>query len=113
MMLWVLFWLMVSMFAVLGLLEAIVTVLELIALRKVRSIRSATFRVELIGEEENVEYLLNTLCLMAERLDVGPVETRLEIVDAGLESEARQKVLEYCKKNPWVRFTEGEDNAII
>ncbi len=106
-MLWVLFWLMVSMFAVLGLLETIVTVLELIALRKVQSVKRAWFRVELTGEEESVEYLLNTLCLMIERLDVGPVEAGLEIVDAGLEEKSRQKVLEYCEKNPWVRFTEG------
>lgn len=112
-MLWVLFWLTVSMFAVLGLLEAIVTVLELIALRNVSAVGSATLRVELMGEEGNVEYLLNTLCLMAERLDIGPVEARLEIVDVGMEHKTRQRVLEFCEKNPWVRFTESEDNGII
>lgn len=112
-MLWVLFWVVVSMFAVLGLLESIVTLLELLALRKVHSLQSATFRVELTGEEKNVEFLLNTLSLMTERLDLGPVEARLEIIDAGLTETTRRSVQEYCEKNPWVRFTEGEDNVII
>ena len=112
-MLWVLFWVVISMFAVLGLLESIVMLLELFALRKVNSVVSATFRVTLAGEEKNVEYLLNTLCLMTERQDVGPVEARLEIVDGGLAEPTRRRVREYCEKNPWVRFTEREDNGII
>ncbi len=112
-MLWVLFWVLVSMFAVLGLLESLVFLLELVALRKNSSVQAAFFRVVLAGEEGQMEYLLNTLSLMAGRLDVGTVEAQLEIVDGGLSENARRKVLEYCEKNPWVRFTEGEDNAII
>jgi hypothetical protein len=112
-MLWMLFWVVVSMFAVLVLLETIVVLIELMALRKVRSVRNATFRVELSGHEPNMEYLINTLCLMAERMDLGPVEVSLEIIDQGLDENARRALLEYCQKNPWVRFTEVQDDDLI
>lgn len=106
-------WVIVSFFAVIGLLECILGVLELLALRRVHSICRATFRVELSGDEPHMEYLLNTLSLMADRVDVGERETVLEIVDRGLSPVSRREVLQYCEKNPWVMFTEAVENDII
>ena len=106
-------WVLVSFFAVIGLLECILGVLELLALRRVRSVRQAVFRVELTGDEPHMEYLLNTLSLMADRVDVGAVETVLEVVDRGLNPISRRELEQYCEKNPWVIFTEAPENDII
>ncbi len=99
-------WVIVSLFAVIGLLECILGILEMLALRRAFSVQRATFRVELSGEEPHMEYLLNTLSLMTDRVDVGVQETVLEIVDQGLCAKSRREVEEYCKKNPWVLFTD-------
>lgn len=112
-MLWHMVWLLVSFFAVLGLLSCIVGAVELLALRRVNAVRRTVFRVELAGEEPHVEYLLNTLSLMAEKLDVGRCETVLELVDQGVGPETKRGILEYCKKNPWVVFTDGADDDKI
>ncbi len=100
------FWVIISFFAVLGILESIIGIIEIFSLRRIHSIRSATLRIELFGEEERVNYLLNSLSLMADRMQVGKNEVRLEIVDCGLSAAGRQAVADYCEKNPWVLFTE-------
>ncbi|MBQ6824816.1 MAG: hypothetical protein IJP27_09190 [Clostridia bacterium] len=103
------FWVVLSLFAVIGLLGCISGVLELLALRKVRSVERAVLRVRLAGEEQYMEYLLNTLSLMVGRLDVGGKDVELVIVDGGLTLHARQRLEEYCEKNPWVVFTDAAD----
>ncbi len=107
-MLWHAFWILVSFFAVIGLLECILGVVELLSLWRVRSVQKIVLQISLSGEESNVEYLLNTLCLKAGRLDVGEREAVLEVVDEGLAEQTREDVLEYCEKNPWVVFTVQE-----
>ena len=81
--------------------------------RKTRSVEKVMLTVTLKGEVENAEYLLNTLCLKAERADVGKAETGLTIVDGGLSETARARILLYCEKNPWVIFTERDGCDII
>ena len=104
-MLWVIFWVLVSFFAVVGLMETLLFLLEIIALRRISSIRKVSLRVELSGNAENTEYILNTLLLMLTRVDIGDEEATLEISDGGISDRMRADILEYCEKNPWVRFT--------
>ncbi len=106
-------WVILSFFAVIGVLECLLGVLELLSLRRVRSVKRAVFRVELSGDEPNVEYLLNTLCIKAERLNIGSIEPMLEITDGGLSPEAYRAIEAYCEKNPWVLFTDPAKNDII
>ena len=112
-MLWIVFWVVVSLLAVVGLLESLALIVELIALRRVKSIRSATLRVVLAGEEADMEYLLNTLCLIIERFEVSLPAPALEIIDGGLDESARKILIEYSQKNPQVQFTETQENDII
>ena len=99
-------WVLVSFFAVIGLTECILGVLRLLSMRKIRSVTRVTLRADLEGREPRMEYLLNSLSLMADQIDVNHQETILEIHDAGLDSQSRRAVEEYCEKNPWVLFTE-------
>ncbi len=101
-------WVLVSFFAVLGLLNCIISVLELFALRRIKTVQRAVFRVELAGEEERMEYLLNSLLIAAQRTELGAIETELEVVDVGLSESARRSLESYCQKNPWVIFTDKE-----
>jgi hypothetical protein len=110
---WCIFWILLSLFAVFGLIEALVETVQLLALRKNRSVRRATVRIVLAGEEPYPEYLLNTLSLLSDRLSSGPIEPILELVDGGMSLEFRRCALEYCEKNPWVQFTDGEEDDII
>ena len=107
-MIWVIFWVLVSFFAVVGLMESLLFLLEIVALRKISSIRNVSLRVELAGDAENTEYILNTLSLFLNRVDIGEEEATLEIVDGGMPEKMRLEILEYCEKNPWVRFTENK-----
>ena len=104
-MLWVIFWVLVSFFAVVGLMETLLFLLEIIALRRISSIRKVSLRVELSGNAENTEYILNTLLLMLNRVDIGDEEATLEISDGGISDRMRVDIMEYCEKNPWVQFT--------
>ena len=107
-MLWVIFWVLVSFFAVIGLMETMLFFLEIFALRRISSIRNASLRVELAGEAENTEYILNTLSLLLNRVEVGEQEATLDIIDGGMSDQMRADILQYCEKNPWVRFTYNE-----
>ena len=107
-MLWMIFWVAISLFAVIGLLECMMFLLELFAFHKANAIEEITLQVVLKGEEENVEFLLNSLALVAERADIGKRETALEIVDGGISQEMRRAIEQYCEKNTWVRFTRAE-----
>lgn len=112
-MLWVIFWVLVSFFAVVGLMESLLFLLEIVALRRISSIRKVSLRVELSGDAENTEYVLNTLSLLLNRVDIGDEEAILEISDGGISDRMRADILEYCEKNPWVRFTQDKYNDII
>lgn len=107
-MLWVIFWVLVSFFAVVGLMECMLFLLETVALRRISSIAGVTLQVELRDDSENAEYILNTLSLLMSRVDVGDREIILEIKDGGISAPMRAEILEYCEKNPWVRFTENK-----
>lgn len=108
-----LFWVLISLFAVLGLLQCVIFLLECIAMHKVCAISSAVWRVTLRGELSKTEFFLNTLLIKSARLDMGENETILEIVDGGLTDRSRAEIIEYCEKNPWIRFTVPQDNDII
>ena len=101
-------WVLLSFFAVLGLLNCIISVLELFALRRIKTVKRAVFRAELAGDEEGMEFLLNSLMIAAQRTELGTIETELEVVDAGLSASARAVLEAYCQKNPWVIFTDKD-----
>lgn len=107
-MLWVIFWVVVSFFAIVGLMEILLFLLEVLALRRISSIKKVSLQVQLMGEEENAEYILNMLSLMLNRVEIGEQEATLEILDGGLSEEMRAEILAYCEKNPWVQFTSAK-----
>ncbi len=102
-------WVLVSFFAVIGLLECSLELLDWLSFRRLNAVRQINLQVTLSGEISRVEYLLNTLCVKCEKADVGAAETALEIINGGLSPKTRRQIMEYCEKNPWVVFTESPD----
>ncbi len=107
------FWVLICFFAVIGILECLLGLLNWLSFRKVKAVRKITLQVELEGNIENIEYLLNSLCLKAEKADIGEVEARVEILDGGLAPAVCREICSYCEKNPWVIFTERAKDDII
>lgn len=107
------FWVVTSLFAVIGVLHCLLGVVEAWSLHRNRTVCRAVLQIELRGEEPHTEYLLNTLSVVAGRLAVGTVEAELELKDSGLSEKTRREVAEYCEKNPWVLFTDGAEDGII
>lgn len=108
-MLFHLFWVLLSFFAVIGILECLLELLDWFSFRRVQVVEKVTLTVTLKGEIKQVDYLLNTLCLKCEKADVGLAETGLVLVDGGLTPQTREQVQAYCEKNPWVVFTESTE----
>ena len=102
-------WVLISFFAVIGVFECILEILDWCSFRKTRSVERVMLQVTLKGEVPNAEYLLNALCLKAERADIGKAETALTVIDGGLTADSKERILRYCEKNPWVIFTEQTD----
>ncbi len=107
------FWVLICFFSVIGILECLLGVLNWLSFRKVTAVSKITLQVKLAGNVENVEYLLNSLCLKAEKADIGEVEARIHLIDGGLSSETCSEIRDYCEKNPWVIFTEMTEDDIM
>ncbi|MBQ8599787.1 MAG: hypothetical protein IJ407_00185 [Clostridia bacterium] len=106
-------WVLVCFFAVIGILECLLGILNWFSFHRVSCVKAITVQIQVEGEMKNVEYLLNSLCLKAEKVDIGAVEARVELIDRGVTSETRLAIRDYCEKNPWVIFTEQHNNDII
>lgn len=99
-------WVVISFFAVVGVFECVLEVLDWCSFRKTRAVEQVLLQITLKGEVPNGDYLLNALCLKAEQADIGQVETTLVVIDGGLTPESKEQIRFYCEKNPWVIFTE-------
>ena len=108
-----LFWVFVCFFAVIGILECLLGVLKWLSFRRVRAVSKITLQVFLSGTMQDTEYLLNSLCLMAEKNNIGSLEAGVDLVDDGIDPRTCEEIRKYCEKNPWVIFTERAEDDII
>ena len=106
-------WVMISLFAVIGLTVCLMELLRNLSLRKIRSVKNLTLQIRLVGSEPRVEYLINCLSTLCDEWQVSGHTPGLEILDDGVTPETRRLIQEYCEKNPWVVFTEQSKNDII
>ncbi len=106
-------WVMISLFAVIGITVCMMEGLRSFSLHKIHSVEEINLQVRIKGEETRVEYLLNSLMVLCDQLEVNGQSPTLEILDGGIDIETRKLILEYCEKNPRVLFTEEGKNDII
>ena len=81
-----------SFFAVIGLIECVLSMLEAVSISKYRKIKDISLVVELTGKIDNVTFLLNTLLLQAQRINYRDTQTRVIIRDSGLDETTYSEI---------------------
>ena len=89
----------ISFFAVVGIVETILCVLESFALIGQTQPSEVQLRVALSGEIDNVNFLLSTLLLQADRINFKNCVTKVVVVDYGLENSTYLKIKDFCDLN--------------
>ncbi len=107
-MLWTIVLVVISFFAIIGLMEFIMCILESVAMRTIRSLESVNLTVKIRGREENIEFLLNSLCIMAERIAFKNLTTGVQIFDEGMDEDTYRCVKKYMEENPTISLIEKD-----
>ncbi|MBQ6947366.1 MAG: hypothetical protein IJN42_04885 [Clostridia bacterium] len=107
-MLWTICLVVISFFAIIGLMEFIMCVLETVAMRSTNSLEDVSITVDLRGKEENIEFLLNSLSVMAERIAFKNLTTRIVVRDYGIDEDTYQKIKHYAEGNPIISLIEKD-----
>ncbi len=88
----------ISFFAVLGLLEIFVGILEDLSVSKY-FVDDVSLTVSLSGDIKDVEFLLNTLLLQAEKINYKNIVTKVVIKDCGLSDSTYKTIYDFCLLN--------------
>ncbi len=99
----------ISFFAVIGILECIASILESISLSKYDMVEDVNIRVSLKGEIENIPFLLNTLLIQAERINYKDNQTRVVIVNKGLCQDTYNEIIRFCLVNKNITVENSDD----
>ena len=97
-MLWTVALIILSFFAVLGVILCVITLIETVSVNRYTP-DDAVLSVSLGGAIENVPFLLNTLLLQAGRIRYRGVVTRVVVVDVGMDERTLTQVRDFCKEN--------------
>lgn len=93
------FIIVISFFAVIGIMDCIMTLLETVSTIKYKMIKNITLTVELEGKIPDVSFLLGTLRLQAQRIQYNNSETKLVIKDNGLSEDTYSEIFAFCLEN--------------
>lgn len=93
------FLIVISFFAVIGILECFLNALECVSVAKFNSITQLELKAELSGHIEDVSFLLNTLMIQSERIKYKSSDTKVVIVDNGLDDTTYNQILQFCYLN--------------
>ena len=108
-MLWTIFLVVISFFAIIGLMEFIMCILETVAMRATDSLEDVSITVDLRGREEHIEFLLNSLSVMAERIAFKNLTTRIVIRDRGIDEDTYRRICSYAEENPLISLIEKDE----
>ena len=97
-MLWTIVFIILTFFAVLGVLECVLTVIETLSTARYRPL-DVVLTVSLEDSVDNVQFLLNTLLLQANRISYRGRPARVVIVDAGMDEQTFSQVHTFCEEN--------------
>ncbi len=93
------FLIVISFFAVIGILECFLNALESVSVSKYDCVEQIELRVDVSGHIDDVAFLLNTLMLQGERIRYKSSDTKVTIVDNGLDDDTYNQVLQFCYAN--------------
>lgn len=89
----------ISFLSVVGLFECVATLLESIATSKYTQVTGVELKVGLKGCVPNIEFLLGSLMLQAERIYYKNSPTKVVINDCGLDDNTYIQICDFCVAN--------------
>ncbi len=107
-MLWTILLVLVSFFAIIGLMEFLMCIMESVSMRGNDSLQDIRIEVDLAGHEPHVDFLLSSLTVMAQRISFKNLTTFVFIHDCGMDEDTYKKVRQYCSENSTVYLIENE-----
>lgn len=110
-MLWTIFFVMVSFFAIIGVMEFSACIIEMISTHTTKSVREIRVVADMEGNEPHLEFVLGSLVILADRIAFKNVETKVCIRDKGLDRETYQRILDYIEENSNIYLIENDNNV--
>ena len=107
-MLWTVLFVLVSFFSIIGVMEFVMCIMEMIATRTTKSLKSLKIVADIEGNEPNVEFVLSSLKIMADRIAFRNVTTQVCVCDAGVDEITYQRLVDYINENSDIYLIEKE-----
>lgn len=108
-MLWTIFFVLASFFAIIGLMEFVACIIEIIATRSTKSLQEIRIVADIKGYEPHVEFVLGSLGIIADRIGFKNVMTKVCIRDLGTEETTYQRIKEYIEENSNIYLIENDE----
>lgn len=102
---------LMSFFAIIGLMEFILCIMETVAMHNTDSLEDVRIEVDMAGNEPHVDFLLSSLTVMAGRIAFRNLTTKVYIRDKGIDLSTYQKIAEYCNENSTVYLIEKDEQV--
>lgn len=98
-----------SFFAIIGIMEFVLCIFESIAMYGNRSVCGIRIVADMRGREKNVEFLLDSLKLLSERIVFRNLTTEVHIRDCGVDTETLEQIKRYINENQNISLIENEE----
>ncbi len=108
-MLWTVFFVLASFFAIIGLMEFVMCMIEIISTRSTRSLKEIRIVADIEGHEKNVEFVLGSLCIMAERITFKNAVTKVLIHADNADVATYQRIKDYVEENSGIYLIENDE----
>ena len=108
-MLWTVFFVLASFFAIIGLMEFVMCMIEIISTRSTKSLKEIRIVADIEGHEKNVEFVLGSLCVMAERITFKNAVTKVLIHADNADIATYQRIKDYVEENSGIYLIEKDE----
>ena len=108
-MLWTVFFVLASFFAIIGLMEFVMCIIEIVSTRSTKSLTDIRIVADIQGYEKNVEFVLGSLCVMAERITFKNATTKVLIRAANADKPTYQRIKDYVEENSGIYLIENDE----
>lgn len=108
-MLWTVFFVLASFFAIIGLMEFVMCIMEIISTRSTKSLTDIQIVANIQGYEKNVEFVLGSLCVMAQRITFKNATTKVMVCAKEADKSTYQRIKEYVEENSGIYLIENDE----
>lgn len=107
---WTLLFVLISFFAIIGLMEFVMCIMETVSMRSTRSLQAIRIVADIKGCEPHIEFVLSSLGIMAERIAFKDVTTQVCVRNLGTDQTTYERIKEYAQENPNIYLIEKTED---